>query len=101
MTTGTKTAQVLSFIAKSVKNGRTFGEIQRHICEINGLDYDEMSVTRYGMDEKSSPRRRYRGYWNTALCGTNGYYCKRRIGILEKYCEKIGKKYIIKSAYFF
>ena len=71
---------VLNHIAKS--NGLTYGEIQRFIVEMNGLNYDEK--TRYG-------QRRYRGYWNDYLLDT--IY---RVGLLNQYCKKVGKLYFIK-----
>lgn len=100
MIKGIKTAQVLSFIGNSGKDGRTFSEIQRFVVEMNGLNYDEKNVDYY-YPTPTGPAaryvRRYRGYWTAALCGTNGFYSKPRIGILKKYCEKVGKKYILKG----
>lgn len=88
-------ANVLAFIRCGGINGRTFGEIQRFICEMNGLDYDErVNEMNWGKNTPVS-KRKYRGYWCTNLCGTGGYWNAPREGILSKYCEKIGKKYYI------
>lgn len=89
-------ANVLAFIRCAGINGRTFGEIQRFICEMNGLDYDKRVNEISNWERKTYvSKRKYRGYWCTNLCGTGGTFTARREGILSKYCEKIGKKYYI------
>lgn len=76
------TPQILKFIAAKPA---TFSEIQRHICELNGLDYDERETSSW-YNQNRPQRRRYRGYW-----------CVNLKHILPLYCEKTGKLYSIKS----
>ena len=77
------TPQILKFIAAKPA---TFGEIQRHICELNGLDYDEREQSIWKRAPTKTMPRRYRGYW-----------CVNLRRILPLYCEKTGKLYSIKS----
>lgn len=96
-----KRRKVLGFIGES-PTGRTFGEIQRFIVEkLHGLNYDEM-ITKYaytGIGGKWPVGlvRKYRGYWCTNLCGLSDMYGKPRMGLLERYCEKVGDKYFLKG----
>lgn len=91
------TNQIITFI-KNNPQGVTFGQIQSFICSVNGLDYNEMApawVQKKGEWVKGQ-RRKYRGYFVNALAGTGSPYANRRIGILEKYCTKVGRLYFIK-----
>ena len=91
------TTQIVTFI-KNNPQGVTFGQIQAFICAVNGLDYNETAPSwdlRKG-EWVQVQRRKYRGYFVTALVGTRSPFTNRRIGILEKYCTKIGKLYFIK-----
>lgn len=76
-----KRDKVLNFIREAGFSGRKFGEIQRFVCEMNGLDYDEMVFARewfaplrygYGVTVFQEFKRKYRGYWCNNLCGTDG-----------------------------
>lgn len=58
------------------RDGMTTSEVQRFLCEMNGLNYDERDNYRGA--------RAYRGYWCVALYG-NGF---RDPGIFKRYCEK-------------
>ncbi len=104
----TKKQMILGFIAES-SNGRTFGEIQRYIVELNGLNYDQFELVRdynhfptrvsrgqsieYVGPWKMVRRRRYRGYWCTNLVGSH----YGREGILAANCNKINGRYLIKD----
>jgi hypothetical protein len=73
-------------------DGVSFSEIQRYICGLNGLDFDEMVIQpAWNSKTKTTenrPRRRWRGYWCTNLCGLSSPD-QHREGILEKYCIRI------------
>ena len=64
-----KKTAVLNFI-RAKKQGRSFSEIQRFICDMNGLDFDK---------KNSDGTRRYRGYWCTNLIGYNGILKNNKI----------------------
>lgn len=93
--------QVIEYLRCKGLDGATFSEIQRFVCSLNGLDYDEKvpglvwnSATKT-LQER--PVRRYRGYWCTNLCGLSSPYSKRE-GILQKYCVKMpNKHYVLKE----
>lgn len=107
----TKKMMVLGFIADS-PNGRSFGDIQRFICELNGKNYDEFE---YDKDWRHQPtpvdvvdgeysfkrvgpwkmfrRRKYRGYWCTNLVGSH----YGPTGILTLNCKKVDGRYFIKD----
>lgn len=80
---------IATFIAKAGKKGRKFTEIQRFICEKNGLDFDERRKISW---HNTRVRRRYRGYYCTNLLGLHG--CSERTGILEKCAVRQGSQYI-------
>lgn len=104
----TKKQAVLGFIAES-PTGRSFGEIQRFIVQLNGLNYDEFELVRdynhfptqvhsgrtieYVGPWKMNRRRRYRGYWCTNLVGSH----YGREGILPAHCNKVNGRYFIKD----
>lgn len=102
---GIMTAMVLSFIGNAEEKGRTFGEIQRYVVEeLHDLDYDEFERTwrwdnvRQRAIKDGARVRKHRGWWTCNLCGCGkSGYGERRIGILEKYCDKVGKRYILKG----
>lgn len=85
--------RILDFIA--AHDGLRFGEIQREVCRMAGLDYDERRPTRVwnpwttGDVSIDGPPftvrlvRRWRGYWCTALVG-NG----QNLGLLGYFCTK-------------
>lgn len=79
----TKSACILQAIGDS-RDGLRFGEIQRKICEMNGLNYDSVE-TSWG-SRGTSGRRRYRGYWCDHLLGWRHY--PPRQGLLYKFCIK-------------
>jgi hypothetical protein len=83
-----KKEAVINFI-KAKKSGRTFTEIQRFICDMNGLDFDEKHPI--------TGARRYRGYWCTNLLGTgfNTWVSNSKPGILrENKITKINGKWV-------
>lgn len=80
----TKTDQIIEFVKQS-GNGRTFGEIQRFIVELNGLNYDEFEDTWCGR------RRKYRGYYCTNLIGAGR-------GILRKNgCKNVDGRWVFQA----
>ena len=84
----TKKQKVIEFIKAAGSKGLTFGEIQRFVVEMNGLNYDTID---------GENRRRYRGYWCVILCGTRGEFSTGRNytpGILASCCTKIGDRYV-------
>jgi len=107
----TKTEKVVRFIRRA-KNGRTFGEIQRFIVEMNGMDYDDHHIAfshRNGMVQQKRVRT-WRGYWCDYLCDTYKYKpiidsrsgihrmsCKKKLGILSKFCNKKNGRYYAKA----
>jgi hypothetical protein len=100
---GTKARAVRDFITKKRAAGATFGEIQRFIVEMNGLNYDEMETVEVwtyntgNVVTKPRQMRKYRGYWCVNLLG-GGYFGTYGPGFLGKYCVKIGKKYYNKTS---
>lgn len=80
---------IATFIATAGKKGRKFTEIQRFICEKNGLDFEERRKVSW---DNGRVRRRYRGYYCTNLLGLHG--CSERTGILEKCAVRQGSQYI-------
>ena len=64
-----KKQKVIEFIKAVGSKGLTFGEIQRFVVEMNGLNYDQVD---------GSERRQYRGYWCEMLCGRRGYFSTGR-----------------------
>ena len=97
-----KRDRVLDFIKKGGERGRSFTEIQRFVCRMNGIDWDEREKTVVvstplvpvvfdaNLVPRRKPRRRYRGYWCTNLlggCESTGY----RPGILPRYCLRNGQ----------
>lgn len=107
----TKTEKVVRFIRRA-KNGRTFGEIQRFIVEMNGMDYDDHHIAfsrRNGMVHQKRVRT-WRGYWCDYLCDTYKYKptkdrntgftrmsCKRKSGLLSRFCVKKNGRYYAKA----
>ena len=107
----TKTKKVLNFIRRS-RNGRTFGEIQRYIVEMNGKDYDDRHTV---IRMRSNGRyyklrvRIWRGYWCDYLCdrtkmrprydtlGARHYWPTKQKGLLSRFCYKIGNRYYHRS----
>lgn len=89
------TEKVLAHIAKHPA-GLKFSEIQRFVVEGNGLDYDE-KVEEHGWGNTKKMVRRYRGYWCTNLIANRGPY-NNRIGILHKFCDKVGDRYVVKAS---
>jgi len=82
-------------------DGATLTEIQHYIfVDLNGNSEEEFwekgptsgpwnpKTRRYGDVEL----RKTRGYWNTQLFGTDYNYG----GLLHNFCEKIGKKWVLK-----
>lgn len=87
------TLDVVSFITNS-ENGKTFSEIQRFVCELNGRDYDQKEIQPWS----GKLVRVNRGYWCDNLLSSNidsqGNIAKHgRMGILTKYCYKHNKRY--------
>lgn len=80
---------IATFIANAGRKGRKFTEIQRFICEKNGLDFEERRKISW---HNTRVRRRYRGYYCTNLLGLHG--CSERTGILEKCAVKKGDRYV-------
>ena len=66
----TKAERILRFIQES-RNGRTYGEIQRFICTMNGLDYEERDV---------GGARFHRGVYGTNLGSLLPAFCKKEGG---------------------
>ena len=64
MSTQHKGRLILQFIKDAKWEGRTFTEIQRFICEYNGLNYDEFKRDKWDNNRR---RRVYRGYYCTNL----------------------------------
>ena len=94
---------IIAFIASGMSEGKTFGEIQRFICEMNGRNYNEMrEETVWRPDAlnqfKKVRRRTNRGYFCTYLVGPimiKGIYYSK--GFLSAYCFKNAKKkYVLK-----
>jgi len=104
----TKSQKVLEFIASS-PDGKRFGEIQRFICEMNGINYDEREDEKYFntyLRQEASvyvcadgtkiptrscktPRRKHRGIWATNLvCSYSG-------GLLYRFCAKRNGKWVV------
>lgn len=83
--TGTITRRLLEFVSRH--NGVRFGQMQRFICEISGLDYDQMEVvTEWGGKKKTV--RRFRGWWCTNLCYGEDAVCRKYLA------KKDGKWYL-------
>jgi hypothetical protein len=100
MRTNTKKFKVLQAIGRA-PNGLRFTDIQRVACELNGHDFDEFRVedvyVRYDREAqqavyKRRSARRWRGFWCTNLvyAGAPGG------GILNRYCEKVNGRWILK-----
>lgn len=94
--------QVVEYIRCKGHHGATFSDIQRFICNLNGLDFNEKKMapvwnpTRQTIQDRLV--RRYRGYWCTNLCGLSSPYSPKRVGILEKYCvKKPNGHYVLKT----
>jgi hypothetical protein len=87
---GCTRADIATFIANAGRKGRKFTEIQRFICEKNGLDFDERRKVSW---DTTKIRRRYRGYYCTNLLGLHGCF-EQRTGILEKCSVRQGSQYI-------
>jgi len=107
----TKTKKVLNFICRS-KNGRTFGEIQRFVVEMNGYNYDEFAkVNHYNRKTGALTKRRvrvHRGYWCDRFCDRHVWKITskdgiprsdiRRVpGLLSRNCVKYNGRYFIKA----
>jgi hypothetical protein len=85
-------------------NGVTFSEIQRFICEMNGLDYDEKVTEKVWAETKTYDDfgipvfrwapvgfklvRKHKGIWATNLCSGPD-------PILRNYCYKSGKLWYV------
>lgn len=84
----TKQRKLLQFVGDRTV---TYSEIQRFFVELNGLNYNEMqeeSIWGYGgAPSRKVMRRRYRGYYSTAIS---------RI-ILPNYFTRTGKAWKLKS----
>jgi len=70
----TKTKQILGFIKEGGLYGRSFGEIQRFIVELNGRNYDEFETVYDFTRGKNVRKRVNRGYYCTNLVGRNGLF---------------------------
>ena len=93
--TGTITRRLLEFVSRH--NGVRFGQMQRFICEISGLDYDQMEVVDVWARDASKPNgwggkkktvRRFRGWWCTNLCYGEDAVCRKYLA------KKDGKWYL-------
>lgn len=84
ITPNTKKARLLQWLATFQNRGRTFSEIQRFICEMNGYDFDQKE-TRWGKTV-----RVHAGIWSTNLChGPKSilrFYCFKNSD--QKWCVK-------------
>ena len=101
--TKTKTWQLLKWLGEQ-PDGATLTEIQHYIfVNINGNPEDEFwekstswttprRNNRTGRYSETAELRKTRGYWNTQLFGTDFNHG----GILHNFCEKVGKKWVLK-----
>lgn len=98
ITPGTKKAKLLTWMAE--QKGVRYGEIQRYICDMNGLNYDQM-VDEMVWKEIEMPDggfrwgpagtkkvRKHKGIWATNLSGGPD-------PILKNYCFKAGGKWFV------
>lgn len=72
--------QVLKFIYDSGEEGRRYTDIVKFIVELKGEEYDYKT---------------HRGHWATNLL-VYGYGNSIGGGLLQTYCDKVEKKYVLK-----
>lgn len=93
---GKKTDALIAFARKYRDIGVRFSDLQRFICEYNGLDYNEMRDTQVYNYRTNSlsirTRRRYRGYWCDRF-----YSTYRQPGILDKLFVKRNSLWFLKD----
>lgn len=100
ITPGTKKARLLEWMSQG-EPGVHYSEIQRFICEMNDLDYDEMVSEPIWKQVKSEcgnytdwnrvgtkKVRKHKGIWATNLCSGDD-------PILKNYCYKSGGKWYV------
>ena len=90
----TKTWKLLTWLGEQ-PDGATLTEIQHYIfVELNGNSEEKFweKDTPNQWRENGQPLRKTRGYWNTQLFGTDFNHG----GLLHVYCEKVGKKWVLK-----
>lgn len=98
MQTSTLSRQTVLDHIKAAPNGLTFTEIQRFVVEAHGLDYDEKVVSKKWTTTglKDIKVRKHRGWWCANLLGSCNSPYTDRVGILQEYCVKEGKRYKVK-----
>jgi hypothetical protein len=100
MRINTKRAKILNFIRNS-EDGRTYSEIQKFVCDMNGLDWDATCL-RSRWDAKNQKKVMYldranRGYYGTNLWGRKKYPGDQE-GLMHKLCVKINGKWMLKQS---
>ena len=78
----TKAERVLREI--KARDGMTFTQIQKFVCEMNGLNWGEMQIED-SYNNSGRMRRRHRGYWCDYLLGNVEV---ERWGLLSFFCQK-------------